>query len=154
VGDRVDEVRQPGGKQTTMTGSGTKTSVIPKVVYQDNAQNMEDIGQIRRGRGRTKKERNLGAEGGRDKEPPDPVKGSVPDKITGRCLDPELPGTGLQKEGGKGPGPPYSGEKSQLGPSRDGENEERWRKTCSHCDEGGSAANRVRRLLPLLNRIS
>jgi hypothetical protein len=40
----------------------------------------------------------------------------------GSCLDPELPGTGLQKERGEGPGPPYSGEKSQLKPSRDGEN--------------------------------
>ncbi len=28
----------------------------------------------------------------------------VPDKEMGSCLDPELPGTGLQKEGGEGPG--------------------------------------------------
>jgi hypothetical protein len=28
----------------------------------------------------------------------------------------------LQKEGGEGSGPPYSGEKSRLEPSRDGEN--------------------------------
>ncbi len=43
-------------------------------------------------------------------------------KGTGCYLDPELPGTGLQKEGGEGPGPPYSGEKSPLELSRDGEN--------------------------------
>ncbi len=48
---------------------------------------------------------------------------SVPDKEAGSCLDPELPGTGLQTEGGEGPGPPYSGEKSQLEPGRDGEND-------------------------------
>ncbi len=44
----------------------------------------------------------------------------VPDKEAGSCLDPELPGTGLQTEGGEGPGPPYSGEKSQLEPSKGG----------------------------------
>jgi hypothetical protein len=44
----------------------------------------------------------------------------VPDKKMGSCLD-QLPGTGLQTEGGKEPGPPYSGEKSQLEPSRDAE---------------------------------
>ncbi len=46
------------------------------------------------------------------------------DKVTGSCLDPELPGTSLQVEGGggEGPGPLYSGKKSQLKPSRDGEN--------------------------------
>jgi hypothetical protein len=47
---------------------------------------------------------------------------SVPNKETGGCLDPELPGTSLQSEGGEGPGPPYSGEKNQLEPSRNGEN--------------------------------
>jgi hypothetical protein len=46
---------------------------------------------------------------------------TVPDKETGNCLDPELPGTGLQQEWGEGPAPPYSGEKSQLEPSRDWE---------------------------------
>jgi hypothetical protein len=46
----------------------------------------------------------------------------VPNRKTGNCLDPELPGTGLQKEGGEGPGPPYSREKSQSEPSRDEEN--------------------------------
>jgi hypothetical protein len=40
----------------------------------------------------------------------------------GSCLDPELPGTSLQKEGGEGPSQPYSSEKSLLEPSRDGEN--------------------------------
>jgi hypothetical protein len=40
----------------------------------------------------------------------------------GSCLDPKLPGSDLQKRGGAGPGPPYLGEKSQLEPSRDGEN--------------------------------
>jgi hypothetical protein len=46
----------------------------------------------------------------------------VPDKETGSCLEPELPGSGIQKEGDEGPGLPYSGEKSQLEPSRDLEN--------------------------------
>ncbi len=46
----------------------------------------------------------------------------MPDKETGRCLDPELPGTGLWTEGCEGPGPPYSGEKSQLEPRTGGEN--------------------------------
>ncbi len=41
---------------------------------------------------------------------------------TGSCLDPELPGTGLQGKGEEGPSPSLSGEKSQLEPSRDGEN--------------------------------
>ncbi len=50
----------------------------------------------------------------------------MPDKETGSCLDPELPGTSQQKEGGEGPGPPYSGEKCQLEPSRDGENMRRY----------------------------
>jgi hypothetical protein len=74
----------------------------------------------------------------------------VPDKETGSCLDPELSGTGLLTEGGEGPSPPYSGEKSQLKPSRDGETEKRRRKTHSGHDEGGSVANRLRRLLPLI----
>ncbi len=46
----------------------------------------------------------------------------MPDKETDSCLDSELPGTGPWKEGGEGPGLPYSGEKNQLEPSRDGEN--------------------------------
>jgi hypothetical protein len=46
----------------------------------------------------------------------------VPDRKTGSCLDSEFPGTGLQEGGSTGPGPPYSGEKSQLELSRDGEN--------------------------------
>ncbi len=46
----------------------------------------------------------------------------MPYRKTGRCLDPELLGTGPQKEGGEGTGPPYSGKRSQLEPSRDGEN--------------------------------
>jgi hypothetical protein len=46
---------------------------------------------------------------------------SVPKRDMGSFLDPELPGTGLQKEGGE-PSPPYPGEKSQLEPSRDAEN--------------------------------
>jgi hypothetical protein len=48
--------------------------------------------------------------------------GSVPNKETGSCLDPKLPGTDLQTEGGEGPGPPYSRENRQLVPSRDREN--------------------------------
>jgi hypothetical protein len=43
----------------------------------------------------------------------------VPNKEMGSCLNPGLPGTCLQKEGGEGP---FPGEKSQLEPSRDGEN--------------------------------
>jgi hypothetical protein len=54
-----------------------------------------------------------------------PTASSVPDKETGSYLDPELPGTGIQKEGGEGPGLPYSWEKSHLEPSR---NEEKMRK--------------------------
>jgi hypothetical protein len=46
----------------------------------------------------------------------------VPDKETHSCLDPELPGTGLQKEQGERPGQSHPGEKSQLEPSRNGEN--------------------------------
>jgi hypothetical protein len=46
----------------------------------------------------------------------------VPDKETGSCLDPELPGTSLWTEVVEGPSPPYSGEKSQLQSSRDEEN--------------------------------
>ncbi len=50
----------------------------------------------------------------------------MPDREAGHCLDPELPGTGLRMEGGEGPGTPYSGEISQLEPSRDGENMRRF----------------------------
>ncbi len=46
----------------------------------------------------------------------------VPDRKTGRCLYPELPGTSPQEGRNAGPGPPCSGEKSQLEPRRDGEN--------------------------------
>jgi hypothetical protein len=46
----------------------------------------------------------------------------VPERITGSSLDPELPGTGLQEKREVEPGLPCSGEKSQLEPSRDGEN--------------------------------
>jgi hypothetical protein len=53
---------------------------------------------------------------------PGALPDSVPNKETGSCLDPKLHGTGLQKEGGEGPSPFYSREKSQLEPSRDGEN--------------------------------
>jgi hypothetical protein len=40
----------------------------------------------------------------------------------GSCLDPELPGTGLQTEGSEGPSLPFSRKKSPLEPNRDGEN--------------------------------
>ncbi len=46
----------------------------------------------------------------------------MPDKETGGCLDPELSGTILQIKGGEGASPPHSKKKSQLEPSRDGEN--------------------------------
>jgi hypothetical protein len=58
---------------------------------------------------------------------------NVSNKETDSCLDPELPGTSLQMERGEGPGPPYSGNKSQLEPDRDGENMRR--------SEGGSILN-------------
>jgi hypothetical protein len=46
----------------------------------------------------------------------------VPDREAGNCLDlRELPGTGLQERGEKGPGPPSPSKKSQSEPSRDGE---------------------------------
>jgi hypothetical protein len=52
-------------------------------------------------------------------------------------------------EGGEGPAPPHNMKKSELEPSRDGENmrtsEE---EPNSGRDERGSAANRVRRLSP------
>jgi hypothetical protein len=40
----------------------------------------------------------------------------------GYCLDPDLPKTGLQEWGEKGPIPPSFGKKSQLEHSRDEEN--------------------------------
>ncbi len=46
----------------------------------------------------------------------------VADRKTGSRTDPELPKTGLQERGEKGPGPPSFGKKSQLEPSRDEEN--------------------------------
>jgi hypothetical protein len=49
----------------------------------------------------------------------------VPDRKMGSCLYAELPGTGLQEKGVEGPGPPCSGEKSQLEPSSYGENRRR-----------------------------
>jgi hypothetical protein len=56
VGDGADEVRQPDGKQSASMGSGTKTTVTPKIVYQENVQNVEDISQVfRRGRGRPRR---------------------------------------------------------------------------------------------------
>ncbi len=51
----------------------------------------------------------------------------VPDRKTGSCQDPELPGTSLHKGRNAGPGLPCSGEKSQSEPSRDGENMKRGR---------------------------
>jgi hypothetical protein len=54
---------------------------------------------------------------------------TVPDGNTGSCLDPGLPGTGLQRgkrvveEGAEaGPGPPSRGEKDQLESTKDGGN--------------------------------
>jgi hypothetical protein len=43
----------------------------------------------------------------------------------GNCLHPDLPKTGLQEWGEKGPGPPSFGKKSQLEHSRDEENVKR-----------------------------
>jgi hypothetical protein len=50
---------------------------------------------------------------------------TVPNKETGSCLDPELSRTSLQSKGDEGPGLSYFREKSQLEPSRDGENTRR-----------------------------
>ncbi len=63
---------------------------------------------------------------------------TVPDKETGSCLDPELPETSPCKEGGEGPGLPYSGEKSQQ---RWGKHEKKWRRT--HPGHEGTAAERT-----------
>jgi hypothetical protein len=46
----------------------------------------------------------------------------VSDKKLRSCLDPELPGTGLQTEGDEGLGLFYPGNKHQSETSRDGEN--------------------------------
>ncbi len=46
----------------------------------------------------------------------------VPNKETVSCLDPELLRTSTEIEGGEGPSLPHFTEKSQLEPSRDGEN--------------------------------
>ncbi len=49
---------------------------------------------------------------------------TVPDRNTGSCLDPGLPGSGLQRGKGEGaeagPGPPNREEKDHLESSRDG----------------------------------
>ncbi len=59
--------------------------------------------------------------------------------------------TGLQEKGEEGPGLPCSGEKSQLEPSRDGENMRGDREgPIPGMNEGGSAANRVKRSLSLV----
>jgi hypothetical protein len=49
----------------------------------------------------------------------------VPDREAGNCLDPELPGTGLQERGKKGPARPVLEKKSQLEPNRDRETAKR-----------------------------
>jgi hypothetical protein len=75
----------------------------------------------------------------------------MPHRKTGSCPDPELPGTGLQKKDEEGPNLPCSGKKSQLEPSRDGENMRGDREgPILGMNEGGSAANRVRRSLSLV----
>jgi hypothetical protein len=87
-------------------------------------------------------------------EPLVPDKGSVPDRETGSCLDPMLPGTGLQ-EGGKKGQPARSWQKESVGTQqRWGNHEKRQRKIHSSRDEGGSKANRVRRFTDDLKEVT
>ncbi len=56
---------------------------------------------------------------------------------TGSCLDPELPGTGLQTGGGEGAGPPRSRKRVCWNPTEMGKHEKKWKITHSRRDEGG-----------------
>jgi hypothetical protein len=87
----------------------------------------------------------LWTKGEDNEEHPDPDKGSVPDRKTASCLDPEIPGTGLQEWGVKGP---TLVKRVSWNPAVMGNHGKRQRGTHSRCDGGGSAANRVRSLLP------
>jgi hypothetical protein len=60
---------------------------------------------------------------------------------------------GLQTEGGgvvRGLACLTLGKRGSWNPAEMGKHEKKWRRTHSRRDEGGSAANRVRRLLPLI----
>jgi hypothetical protein len=76
----------------------------------------------------------------------------VPDRKTSSCLDSEFPGTGLQKGGCAGPGPPTLGKRVSWNPAGMGKHERRPGRARSARDEGESAANRVRRLLSLFTK--
>jgi hypothetical protein len=68
-----------------------------------------------------------------------------------RNVDPELFGTGPQKGWGvRARAAILWGKKSVGTQQRWGKHEKKWRTTHSGRDEGGRAANRVRRLLPLI----
>jgi hypothetical protein len=151
--DDRKEVDQLSSSCATGVERGIKAPVMLKIIFQGNAKDMENVAQaLRRGRGRPRKECSLGAKVRDDEEPPDPDKGIVPNREAGNCLDPELPGSGLQ-EGGKRAWHTWSQEKESVGTQqRWGNHEKRQRGIHSRRDEGGSAANRGRRLLfPLLN---
>ncbi len=148
--NREDEERgmnQPGGSCAIETKGGIKTPAIPKVIFQSGAQDRMDVAQaVKRGRGRPRKDCSLGAKREDNEEPLDPDKGSVPDRKMGNCLDTKLPEPVCRRE--KGPSPPSPCKKSQLRPSRDGETMRRDKKEpIPGHDEGGSAANRVRRFV-------
>jgi hypothetical protein len=64
----------------------------------------------------------------------------VPNREADSCLDPELPGTGLQERGKRGPVPSVPVKRVSWNP---GKHQKKWRRTHSERDEGGSAANRV-----------
>jgi hypothetical protein len=55
-----------------------------------------------------------------------------------------------RQRGVRGPARLTQGEESVGTQQRWGKHEKKWRRTHSGCDEGGSAANRVRRLLILI----
>jgi hypothetical protein len=77
----------------------------------------------------------------------------VPDKEMVSCMDPELPGTGLRTEGMRDPARPTMGKRVCGTQQRWGKHEKKRKRTYSGHDGGGSAANRMRRLL-LLNWIA
>jgi hypothetical protein len=45
AGGDADEIKQSDGKQTAMKERRSKTPVVPKIIYQEDTQNREDIGR-------------------------------------------------------------------------------------------------------------
>ncbi len=70
----------------------------------------------------------------------------MPGRETGSCLDPELPGTGLQTEGSGGPARLTPEKRVSRKPAEIGKHEEKCRTNAGRNEEG-SVASRVRRLL-------